>query len=79
MRTIILKDGTTLEAKSFKASAWHNVEFTAISDTELTREQVEEAQIMLGYHPAGYDCWGIKQVPEGTKVKTTWECARSCD
>ena len=79
MRTIILKDGTVLEADSFKQSAWHNVQFTALADVELTRDQVEEAQVMLGYHPAGYDCWGIKQFKEGEKVKITWECARSCD
>lgn len=79
MRTIILKDGTVLEATSYKASAWHNVQFTALADAELTRDQVEEAQVMLGYHPAGYDCWGIRQTKEGEKVKITWECARSCD
>lgn len=58
--------------------------FEAITDTEMSHDQIADMQTGLGYHPAGY--FGpdrvVVRVGSGEnqgRFVTTWECSGSCD
>lgn len=54
--------------------------FEGVSDREPTEDEIQQAQIEAGYHPAGYGGpWYVCFEEEKGEWKVRWTCAGSCD
>jgi hypothetical protein len=57
-----------------------SINFTAITDRELSNEEVMNIQAREGYHHCGYGFYGAKLVSSENGVNTyKWSCSASCD
>lgn len=71
---------TLKSVRRLGTDGYRYAKFEAMFDREPTRQEVTEAQLEAGYHPAGYGPpHSIVSVPRGNEVVTTFQCAGSCD
>jgi hypothetical protein len=56
------------------------ITFEVATDKPLRADDAIQVQILLGYHPAGYDFMNFRSTPqEDGKHLNTWKCSASCD
>ena len=59
----------------------HRIIFEAVSPKELNGTLIQQLQLNLGYHPAGYGGpWNVScnKLEDGS-FRYTWNCSASCD
>lgn len=61
----------------FKESDRSYYVFTAYSSKKLNKSDIENLQAELGYAPAGYGFYKLKESRENNRFIYKWECSKS--